>query len=315
MVNVVIANYNGAKFLEPCLTSLQNQSYRDFRLTVVDNGSTDRSVEIVRGMWPQAKVVCLGKNEGFARANNIGAIAQDSEYVFLVNNDTEVAPDCLATLAAAGRLYPAYAIFAPKMLRFRDRGRIDNKGIYLSRSLRCRQIDSGKLDGPPDSPMEVFGASGGAAFIRRSVIKDIGLFDERFFCYQEDCDFAIRARQAGYRCLYVPRAVVYHYGNGTSEKFADFQAYFNHRNMTWVIRKNIPFKTRLKYGLGYAAYCFWRSIKVSLKGAPVAIIRAQVDGLFARGLGRTESLWRISSKAFEGMIGRRVLGGCHSEEY
>lgn len=241
-VTVVIPTHNGERLLPLCLDSLARQRYRDFRVVVVDNGSTDGSLRLLAERRPSPAVVQMGSNTGFAPAVNAGIRASSGEFVALLNNDTETHPDWLGELVEALDRSPAFAFCASKMVDFSDRSVIDSAGDCLSSN--GRSLPRGFLDedrGQYDSPREVFGACAGAALYRRSLFDRIGLFDEAFVSYKEDVDLDFRAQLAGLRCLYVPSAVCYHMGGATSgRRKSDLAVRLSTRNGIALFVKNMP---------------------------------------------------------------------------
>lgn len=214
---VVIPNWNGRHLLPTCLGALAAQTAQGFRTIVVDNGSADDSLAYLRDTWPAVELIALPRNLGFAGGVNVGLRAATGEYVALLNTDTEAEPGWLAALLAAADQYPQAASFTPRMLRFHDRGTIDEAGNAYSRWGFGYQIGDGAPDGPAwDAPREVFGASGGGGLYRRAALVEVGLFDAAYFAYGEDVDLAWRLRLAGYPCRYVPAARLYHMRGGTS---------------------------------------------------------------------------------------------------
>ncbi|MDQ3863721.1 MAG: glycosyltransferase family 2 protein [Actinomycetota bacterium] len=240
-LTVVIPNWNGQRFLSTCLNSLREQSFKDFEAIVVDNGSTDGSAELVVGSFPEVRVLPLGKNRGFSAAVNAGIEASDSEYVALLNNDTEVDPGWLKALIQAADSHPEAGLFASKLVDFNDRCVLDGAGDVLRYSGLPYRLGHGELDlGQYDEEAFVFGACAGAALYRRFMLDDIGLFDEDFFANCEDGDLSFRAQLAGYRCLYVPEAVVYHMGSATFGKRSPTSTGLGTRNSLCMLVKNLP---------------------------------------------------------------------------
>jgi GT2 family glycosyltransferase len=280
--SIIIVTHNGLHHLQPCLTSLIPQLTSDWDVVIVDNASTDGTAEFVESLhYPAVSYVRLATNTGFASANNKGGEVAAGDYLFLLNNDTVVEVGTLAALEESVAHFPEFQIFACRMVRASD-GKIDNMGIRFSRLLRASQIGTGNADAWLTA-REVFGASGGAMLVRRSVIADVGLFDPIFFAYHEDVDFALRARIAGYRCLYVPQAIVHHKGGGTSSSNASLYRYYIQRNMELAILRNVPPAVLWKYGLGRLAYSIFQIVKWSLKGNGLLVLRAKLDAI---------SLWR-----------------------
>jgi GT2 family glycosyltransferase len=208
---------------------------------VVDNGSTDGSVEWVMEQYPETRLICNDSNVGFAVGNNQAIRASLAEYIVTLNNDTQVEPEWLAALVEAADDNPTVGMFASKMLFSDQTGIINSTGICLDAVGIAWDRRGGERDDEEEiEPVEVFGPSAGAALYRRAMLDQIGLFDESFFMYLEDVDLAWRARLAGWRCLYVPAARVYHVHSATAVEGSPFKSRLLGRNKVWTIAKNYP---------------------------------------------------------------------------
>lgn len=239
--SVIIPNWNGRSFLETCLSSLRAQTYRNFEVIVVDNGSTDDSVSFIGTSFPEVVIIRLPGNEGFSRAVNRGIQNAKGKYIALLNNDTEVHPAWLGELVKALESSPETGFCASKMLNYYRRNMIDNAGDGLKLygyMTGKNEIDSGQYD----RPRLLFSACAGAAIYRRELFDAVGLFDEDFFAYYEDIDLGMRAQLAGYRCLYVPTAIVYHIHQATSGRMPAMRFRLIQRNIVFVHLKNTPLR-------------------------------------------------------------------------
>ena len=241
-VTVIIPNWNTLEFLGPCLGSLRRQTFRDFEVVLTDSGSTDDSLRFVAENFPEVRTVALGENKGFSGAVNAGIRVSGAEYVVLLNNDTEQDPGWLGALVDAADAHLETGFFASKLLDFHDRDTLDGAGDALRLSGLPYRLGHGEKDrGQYDEPAYVFGACAAAALYRRVLLEEIGLFDEDFFAYCEDGDLSFRAQLAGYRCLYVPGAVVYHVGSAsTGGKRSPTATRLGTRNGLWLLVKNLP---------------------------------------------------------------------------
>lgn len=235
---VIIPNYNGLQFLGPCLDSLAAQTAREFKILVVDNGSTDGSVEWlkVRGV----PAVFLSENTGFSGAVNAGIRAAETQYVILLNNDTTVDPGYVEALERAiGRSSKIFSV-SSRMLQMSAPELMDDAGDMYSVLGWAYQRGVGRPAKHYDKPRRVFSACAGAAIYRRDVFEKIGLFDELHFAYLEDIDVGFRAKLAGYENVYCPEAVVYHVGSGTSgSKYNPFKVRISARNSVYLNYKNM----------------------------------------------------------------------------
>lgn len=240
-VSVVIPNYNGEKFIDLCLSSLSKQSFKDYETIFVDNNSSDKSLEIVKGSYPEIKILALNENYGFSRAVNEGIRASKGEYVVLLNNDTEAQEDWLQSLLTCIEGDNKIFSCCSKMLQFRDRTLIDDAGDeYNLLGWAYKRGDNLKEEHYVKSG-EVFSSCAGAAIYRKSLFKVIGDFDESFFAYMEDMDISYRARICGFKNVYCSEAKIYHVGSGTSgSKYNSFKVKLAARNNVYVILKNMP---------------------------------------------------------------------------
>lgn len=241
-VDIIIPNFNGKNFLPACLDSLQRQSYSDFHVIVVDNGSGDGSVEFLQQNYPEVEVLAWPENTGFSAAVNGGIKTGSAPLVFLLNNDTELDGHCLERLVAAAELMTEYEFFASKMLDYHDRSVLDGAGDSFLRGGVGYRIGTMEKDSEYYSTArQVFGACAGAALYRRKLFEEIGLFDEDFFAYLEDVDINLRANSRGKRCWYVPDARVYHIGSATTgSRINPFTVSLSTRNNLCLLVKNYP---------------------------------------------------------------------------
>ena len=241
-VTVVIPNYNGQRFVKACFDALKKQNYKDFETLVIDNASEDGSYEYIKDNYPEVKLVRLKKNYGFSAAVNKGIDLSKTEYVILLNNDTEVAPDFVGELVNAIEESDDIFSVSSKMINFNDRSVMDDAGDLYSVFGWGFQQGVGQDIEKYNEPMDVFSACAGAAIYRKEVFAKIGKFDLKHFAYMEDMDVGYRARIYGYRNRYCPTAIVYHVGSGTSgSKYNAFKVKLSARNNIYMIYKNMPF--------------------------------------------------------------------------
>jgi len=240
-VQVIIPNWNGLPFLKRCLDALVRQTYQDFSIVVVDNGSTDNSIVWLREHIPSVHVIVNPTNRGFAAAVNQGIRASSSEFIATLNNDTEPEPGWLEALVRAAESDNRVGMCASKMLFVDQPHVINSAGISIDPVGIAWDYRGGEQDQPDEKgPIEVFGPCAGAALYRRAMLEEIGLFDEDFFAYLEDVDLAWRARLAGWQALYVPAARVYHLHSTTLGEGSPFKSFLLGRNKVWLILKNYP---------------------------------------------------------------------------
>jgi hypothetical protein len=279
--SVVIVNWNGMEFLPACLEALTRQSYTDFETIIVDNGSEDGSTEFVGDNFPQVRVVSLGRNHGFGGGNNIGIGESKGEFVVLLNNDTEAEPGWLAALVRGAKEHPKAGMCASKMVFADNPGTVDSAGDELlpfGQTFTYRHYPADHPD--VNVPRKCFYACAGAALYRKSMLEDIGLFDEIYHpIYFEDCDLGFRAKIAGYECWYVPSAVVRHKVSATMKKNSARYTYLYQRNMEYMLLINMPWPLYLKFLPMRTAYLFFRFVQALAEGNGVPFIRAKMEVL------------------------------------
>ena len=240
-VSIVIPNYNGKHFLENCLKAVFAQTIENMEVIVVDNGSTDGSQEYL-DTYPGVRVLKLDKNYGFCGAVNAGIKAADSDYVILLNNDTEVEPDFTKELLNAIQADDKIFSCSSKMVQYHDRARMDDAGDYYCALGWAFGRGKGGLVENYDVPVNIFASCAGAAIYRKKMLESLGYFDENHFAYLEDIDVGYRARIHGYRNVYAPKAVVYHVGSGFSGSTHNaFKVKLSSRNNVYLAYKNMPF--------------------------------------------------------------------------
>lgn len=289
-VSVIIVNWNGERFLERCLSALMDQMVKPDEIILLDNASSDKSVEIVR-RFPLVRLIELDQNTGFARGNNLAieAASAESEWIALLNPDAFAEPRWLEELLNSAVRNPAYDVFGSKLVNAANPAFLDGVGdAYHVSGLVWREQHGMPFSEATESECEVFSPCAAAAMYSRSAMHEVNGFDEDFFCYVEDVDLAFRLRLAGRRCLYVPQSVVHHVGSGTSGgQHSDFSVYHGHRNLVWTFVKDMPgalFWLLLPlHGLLNLVSIVW----FALRGQGGVILRAKRDAI--KGLPK---MWR-----------------------
>ena len=249
-VTIVIAYLNSAKYLPRCLSSLKLQTYQDFEVIIIDNGSTDGLVSRINENYPELEIHIkrLSTNRGFAVANNIGARLARGQWLALLNADAFPEPDWLENLLTSAKEHPDFSCFSSCQIQANSPEYLDGTGdgYHVSGVAWRRNIDF-----PSDqyglNTEEVFSPCAAAALYLREAFLEIGGFDENFFSYFEDVDLGFRLRLQGYRALYVPTAIVHHVGSATLGINSDFSLYHSHRNLVWTFLKNMPTRLLFKY--------------------------------------------------------------------
>lgn len=252
LVAIIVLTWNQRDLTLDCLTSLSEMNYPADRLQiiVVDNGSSDDTAAAVRERFPHAIVLENDDNLGFAEGNNVGiryALQGEAEYIMLLNNDTVVDRQMLAVLIQTAELDPLVGVVTPKIYYFDDPKRIWCAGASVNwksgniTRLQAEQID-GSLDG---TPSDVDFASGCAICCKRRTVEEIGFLDPRFYFYFEETDWCMRARAAGWRISYEPRAQVWHHISATIGTSSPATDYYMTRNVLLFLSKNLSGLPRL----------------------------------------------------------------------
>ena len=270
LISVVVVNWNRRELLRACLESLKRQQAVDFEVLVIDNGSDDGSPEMVAkdfaliGNKP-TKLIRNSMNMGFCAANNQGIQAAHGTLVALLNNDAEAGPDWLCALSRAFESRPDVGMAASKILVYEDPTRIDKAGHLIYPDGQNRGRGMGDLDdGRFDTPGEVLWPDGCAAMYHMQMLNEIGVFDEDFFAYGDDAELGLRARIAGWKCLYVPAAVVRHHRGSTLGLESTRRLKLIERNRVLLVMKLFPWSLLWRnwwyYGARLAAGA-WASLK------------------------------------------------------
>lgn len=280
LVSIIIVHHNRREFLEKCLSSLSRQTYLSVEIILVDNLSTDDSIEYVKKEFPSVKIIQCEENLGFAKGNNVGIKNAKGELIATLNNDTEVVSTWIEELVRVINSDEKIGMCASKMLFMKDPGIINSTGICISRSGACWDRGMSEQDmGQYESIEDIFCPCAGAAMYKRDMLQEIGLFDEDFYAYMEDVDIAFRGRLAGWKCLYAPKAIVYHLHGGTSGYKTDYTIYYGNRNINWNVIKNFPDSILIKS----LPWIIGRNILVMLyyisKGRIHIILKSKIDSI------------------------------------
>lgn len=253
---VIIANWNGKKYLKDCLDSLRAQSYKDFRVILIDNGSEDGSVDFLKKNYPEVILKEINRNIGFAAGYNLGfrlALKDENiKWVIALNNDTKLDEYYLEEMVNCAKRHPDAGSIQPRMLNFFEPDRIDCAGITIAKDGTAHNRGFGEKDGGQfEEVKEIFGANAAAALFDRGALEKIkqpieNFFDRDFFAFYEDVDLAWRMRLLGYKSYFCPSAKVFHIHSATAGKASSFKAYHLHRNYFFAVIKNYPLCLLLK---------------------------------------------------------------------
>lgn len=242
-VAIIIVNWNGLKFLQDCLTSVYDQTYTNFDLYFVDNGSKDDSVKFVQDNFPKTKIIALDRNTGFAQGNNEGIKVAfkdtDIEYIVCLNNDTIVEKEWLGGLVEEVNYNEKIDMVGS--LSFLPDGNVYSIGAQFNKNLSDLSIGYGDSHQKYTKKQEVFSPHGVSVLYTRRLLEDVGLFDEDFFAYCEEFDLGLRARNKGYKAMFTPKSKLVHLVSQSSGGMANpLKAYLNKRNSYFVAIKNFP---------------------------------------------------------------------------
>ncbi|MGH9629769.1 MAG: glycosyltransferase family 2 protein [Bryobacteraceae bacterium] len=259
-VAVVIPTLAADSAFADCLRSLALQSCRDFEVIVVDNSGVER-VRRSNLIHFAVRVIENKENAGFGAAVNQAIRMSRTPFIATLNDDAVAHPEWLAALLRAAHSNPDAGMWASQV-RLSPKGCLDSAGMLISRDGSSKQ--RGHL-APPErfaNQEEVLCPSGSAALYRRRMLDEIGTFDESFFLYCEDTDLGLRARRAGWRCLYVPDAIVDHRYSHSAGRASALKAYYVERNRLFLVVKNFPLRQALAVPLVSITRYFWHVVSI-----------------------------------------------------
>jgi GT2 family glycosyltransferase len=283
LVSIILVSWNSAEHLPRCLESLSQQTFRNFEILIVDNGSADQGMERLEQKYHglDLRLERLGSNRGFAVANNIGARLARGKWLALLNADAFPRPHWLENLLNAAYRHPEFSFFSSRQLQFAQPDILDGTGDeYHISGLAWRRFYNYPAETYGLQEEEVFSACAAAAIYNREDFLQVGGFDESYFAYFEDVDLSFRLRLAGGRCLYVPEAEVLHVGSASSGKTSDFVMYHGHRNLVWTFFKNMPGYLFWWYLPLHIGMNFFFAFSFLLKGKGPAVLRAKIDAFY-----------------------------------
>lgn len=320
LVSIIIVNWNGKENLRGCFQSLAKISYSPYEIILVDNGSNDGSVEMVKKLTKlnkRIKLIGNKENLGFAKANNQGFKKAKGKYILLLNSDTKVAPDFLTKLIGVMEKDEKISVVQPKII-FMDSKRLQAGGAFLTNTGFLYHYGYGKdpNNGKYNHRMEIFSANGSCMLVKREVIEKVGLFDPDFFCYFEETDFCWRVWLAGYKIVYVPDSVIYHKGAQSAQRLPiSFIQYHSFKNRLCTYLKNFSFKNLFRIFLPHLLLCEISALAYLVTGKPgytFAIQRAIFWNIF--NLGKTfkkrskiqQRIRQVADDAFIPLLTKKV---------
>jgi len=241
--SVIILNYNGKKYLKECLNSLMNQTYSDYEIIISDNGSTDGSVDFIKKSYPRIILIENGENLGYADGNNRGIRKATGDYIVILNNDTKTDKNWLKNLVEVANSDKKIAVAGGKVYWMNDPKRIQSIGgklrkwnnfIHLGSRIGQNEIDKGQYE----NVINIDYALGCSFLIKKDVLKEMGLFDEKYFIYNEEIDLQYRIKRSGYKIVYSPKAKIWHLGSAVVGRETYKKIYLTQRNKMRFILKN-----------------------------------------------------------------------------
>jgi GT2 family glycosyltransferase len=286
-IAVVILNWNGRAFLEQFLPFVILSEYSNYELIIADNASTDDSILFLEKNYPEARIIRLPENYGFAKGYNEALKEVTADYYVLLNSDVEVTSGWLEPMATLLESDPTIAACQPKLLSYHNRtlfeyagaagGWLDKYGYPFAKG---RVFDDCEVDnGQYDQAEPIFWASGAALFIRPTAFHGVKGFDEYFFAHQEEIDLCWRIQLTGQKIYSCPASVVYHVGGGTLPKQNTRKTYLNFRNNRIMLSKNLPFPRNLWVMVArdfLDAVSAWKGLLTGEGGYFIAIVRSQL---------------------------------------
>ena len=283
LISIIALNYNQTNVTCAFLESTKNLTYDHFETIVIDNASTiDPTEQIEEGNYPNVRLVVCEKNLGFTGGNNLGMREAKGDYIFIVNNDTEVTPDLLEKLLAPFDQYEQVGVVSPKIKFYDHPDVIQYAGFYpmnpftgRTGAVGSREVDRGQYD----IPGETFGAHGAAMMVKREVLEKVGMFADTFFIYYEEWDWSSRIRRAGYTIFYQPEATIYHKESITMGKESAIKAYYHTRNRILYMRRNSQKGQLAVFTLFLVCFIIPKSIINYVRRLQFKHLRAFVDGV------------------------------------
>jgi len=276
-VSFVIVNFNGERIIGPCLDSVLAQSRPAHEVIVVDNASSDCSLDILRSRYPSVKLIASETNRGYAGGCNLGIEAAAGELIAVLNNDIVLDADWLRAMQVA--VADSYSMWASLVVFAHDPRIVDSAGDGMAVIGAGYKRGHGQPASRYDRQEEVFGACAAAALYRRSVLEELGGFDSDFFLIYEDGDLSTRARLRGHRCLFVPAAKAIHHVNASIRTFSSNYVFYGHRNSEYLFWKNMPGWMLVRFLPERLLFDAMSLVFFTLKGRGAAFLRAKVSFL------------------------------------
>lgn len=315
LISIIIVYWNSAQYLPRCLDCLTQQTFRDFEVILIDNGSSDRVSDELEQKYSalNLRLERLASNLGFAKANNIGARLARGTWLALLNTDAFPEPAWLEQLVQAANRRPEFSFFCSRQIQFHQADLLDGAGDdYHISGLAWRRFYNYPAETHGLQEEEVFSACAAAVLYKREDFLGVEGFDENYFSYFEDVDLSFRLRLAGGRCLYVPKAVVHHVGSASVGTTSDFAVYYGHRNLVWTFFKDMPGGLFWLYLPLHIAVNILFLVSFLLRRRGTAILRAKRDAIYhlspiIRARRRIQSNRKVSLYQIQQALNRDML--------
>lgn len=277
-VTIAVITYNGEHLLEECLSAIKSQDYSECEIMVVDNNSTDQSVDLVKARFPEVKVLRMKENRGPSPARNVAIRKANTRYILLVDDDAVLAPDCVRILMNAINKFPEAAVWSPRVIYYNRRNIIQYDGAslhYIGEAI-INNSDTRIERALGKEPFSIDTAGGVAYIVDKEKALQVGLFDEDYFFGKTDTEFTFRLTISGFRCLNVPRAVVYH----KVKKRGLTKAFYQIRNRWFLILRTYSLKTillilpsLLLYEISVLTFLAWKGTLSEYVRANLAVLK------------------------------------------
>jgi len=328
LVSIIVVNYNGDRYIGDCLDSLVNQTWANKEIIVVDNCSVDTSLSLLESQYRNCiTLVKNADNFGFAKGNNCGIVISKGRYIATLNSDACAEKTWLEEMVFAIKADENIGMVASKIMLHNNRNSIDSVGVNIYPDCMSRQRGHLEIDSNKYSVVEeILLPSACAALYRRSMLDEIGLFDEDFFMYCEDTDLGLRGRMHGWKAVLAPQAIVQHRYSASAGKVSQLKAFYVERNHFWVAFKILPvsmlFRLPFYSIFRFAAQCLnmlffsGKSLKAKQKtdtiGIAFSVLRAYFSMLYGipAVIGKRKKIWnykKISSKEIRGLFKKYKL--------
>jgi GT2 family glycosyltransferase len=309
-ISVVIVNYNGRRWLEACLSAVLAQDAAGIEVILVDNHSSDGSLDLVRERFPDVRLAPAESNLGFAGGNNFGAAVARGRYLAFLNNDTVPSRGWASALKRPLEADATVGLTTSQIVYLHDPSIVDSAGDGYLRAGGAFKRFHGQPAALAGESCDVFGACGAACMVRRDLFEALGGFDEDFFMVYEDVDLSFRARLAGFRCVYVPEAVVRHAGSASLGRLSPSAVFYGQRNLEWTYVKNMPWLLLLRSLPGHALYDAAAAVRFASAGLFLPFFRAKYAALVGlpRAL-RKRRLQRSRRRSTSRALWRAMDGG------